>query len=476
MQYVLSNNSGAVNIENTTISAPEGAVAFDVYNYSGYTAPVVQVNGTSVINGEVEVDSDVTLKIYAGTFNGMLDVESADSITVFGGKFSQPVPTEWCYEAVGPNTEPNADGSFGVHTHEAGADATCTTAQTCTICGAELAPATGKHSYNEGVYTDPTYEADGFTTYTCTVCSHSYTETDEGSKLEQKHTVYKTNMRFGSDLSLLFAFKQSDIANRNAVRAKIVQSIDGGTETTYVEGVDFTTTTIGGVACYIVEYSGIAGKEMSDEVTIVIVDAEGNELSAPFTTSIRAYAMEILGTTTNQEYKIALVDMLNYGAAAQKYFSNYNSEDPANELLSEEQKVLASATGTYEDKRERDATYVKGSNLRFASKINLMFAINVSRDTYAVFTWKDHKGVSHRETIDGTDYVTNNGLFVVELEELVVADARQIVTCTIYDRNDNVITVVKDSVESNVARRTASTEELYVGFMKFADSAYAYLH
>jgi hypothetical protein len=283
-------------------------------------------------------------------------------------------------------------------------------------------------------------------------------------------------MRFGSDLSLLFAFKQSDIANRNAVRAKIVQSIDGGTETTYVEGVDFTTTTIGGVACYIVEYSGIAGKEMSDEVTIVIVDAEGNELSAPFTTSIRAYAMEILGTTTNQEYKIALVDMLNYGAAAQKYFSNYNSEDPANELLSEEQKVLASATGTYEDKRERDATYVKGSNLRFASKINLMFAINVSRDTYAVFTWKDHKGVSHRETIDGTDYVTNNGLFVVELEELVVADARQIVTCTIYDRNDNVITVVKDSVESNVARRTASTEELYVGFMKFADSAYAYLH
>ena len=56
----------------------------------------------------------------------------------------------------------------------------------CTVCGEvivaqEEVPTLG-HKY-EGVYTEPTYEADGFTTYTCSVCGDSYVETDEGTKL-----------------------------------------------------------------------------------------------------------------------------------------------------------------------------------------------------------------------------------------------------------------------------------------------------
>lgn len=36
------------------------------------------------------------------------------------------------------------------------------------------------HQY-EAVYTDPTFDANGFTTYTCSVCGDTYTETDEGT-------------------------------------------------------------------------------------------------------------------------------------------------------------------------------------------------------------------------------------------------------------------------------------------------------
>ncbi len=58
--------------------------------------------------------------------------------------------------------------------HTAGAAATCTTAQTCTVCQAELAAALG-HDY-KAVVTAPTCEADGYTTHTCTRCDDSYTD------------------------------------------------------------------------------------------------------------------------------------------------------------------------------------------------------------------------------------------------------------------------------------------------------------
>ena len=56
--------------------------------------------------------------------------------------------------------------------HTPGAAATCTTDQTCTVCGEVLTEKEG-HDYN-AVVTAPTCESDGYTTYTCTVCGDSY--------------------------------------------------------------------------------------------------------------------------------------------------------------------------------------------------------------------------------------------------------------------------------------------------------------
>ena len=57
----------------------------------------------------------------------------------------------------------------------------------CSVCNEVLIaqeeiPANG-HSYDDGVYTDPTVDADGYTTYSCTVCEGSYTTIDEGTQL-----------------------------------------------------------------------------------------------------------------------------------------------------------------------------------------------------------------------------------------------------------------------------------------------------
>ena len=67
-------------------------------------------------------------------------------------------------------------------------DGKIVTTLTCKNCGkpysteTEIIPAL-EHEYN-GVYTEPTFEADGFTTYTCkNGCGDSYIETDEDTKL-----------------------------------------------------------------------------------------------------------------------------------------------------------------------------------------------------------------------------------------------------------------------------------------------------
>ena len=78
--YTLSNNNGNVVINNTTINAnPAGGFAFDVCRYDVYPSVNVTVQGTSVINGNIEVfasNSDpkngISLTVSAGTINGNL--------------------------------------------------------------------------------------------------------------------------------------------------------------------------------------------------------------------------------------------------------------------------------------------------------------------------------------------------------------------------------------------------------------------
>ena len=108
--YVLSNNCGEVNIENTTITAPTelgdkcpGAYAFDVCKYASY--PNVTVNVKSgTINGNVEYTGtdggQQKLVITGGTFNGNLVVadtysEAASAgISITGATFGEGV-TGW---------------------------------------------------------------------------------------------------------------------------------------------------------------------------------------------------------------------------------------------------------------------------------------------------------------------------------------------------------------------------------------------
>ena len=96
---------------------------------------------------------------------------------------------------------------------------------------------------------------------------------------------------------------------------------DGTTEEVRVEQADWSKAN---TTDYYVSYSKIAAKEMGDEVTVVFYNAAGEQLTVPATDSIKAYAFRglkalagVADGTKNATLRTLLVDLLNYGAAAQ---------------------------------------------------------------------------------------------------------------------------------------------------------------
>lgn len=77
--YVVSNNNGKCDINNSTITATGDNCAFDVYSFNKYAGVTVTINGSSVINGKVEFggnnnQQNGTLIVNGGTLKGNLVV------------------------------------------------------------------------------------------------------------------------------------------------------------------------------------------------------------------------------------------------------------------------------------------------------------------------------------------------------------------------------------------------------------------
>ncbi|MBR4863253.1 MAG: hypothetical protein IKU07_01650, partial [Oscillospiraceae bacterium] len=139
----------------------------------------LNILSTVIVRGQLVVNGTATLYTAAAK---IVAAEGLDVITVAGDKV--------VYE----------NGAYVAHSHTVktleAKNPDCvntglTEGKQCETCGDILVAqeeigATG-HSY-EASYTAPTYEADGYTTYTCH-CGESYVEVDEGTKLQTTVTA-----------------------------------------------------------------------------------------------------------------------------------------------------------------------------------------------------------------------------------------------------------------------------------------------
>ena len=311
---------------------------------------------------------------------------------------------------------------------------------------------------------EKTTDAEGNVTYTAV-----FTKTAiEAPKFD----LFGANVGLGNDLNMKFAVTKNSVADWTGHYIVITKdNADGTTTTKTYTQADWQN----GGNYYIVNFTGIAAKEMTDTITVVVYNAEGKAVSNAWVDSMQAYVLRMFGNANTDVERTALIDMLNYGAAAQLQF-NYGTDKLANATLTEDQKAYASDPKDFEIKLDQGDKWV-GSNLTLKSNLVFSMAFNgaAGDNMYAVISYTDHKGGVHNDRVAMSK---SGNLGVVAVNTLVIADGRQPITVTVYNADGSVYTTCQDSIEDYMARRVRDGKQTAIesAVMTFSDSAYAYLH
>ena len=254
----------------------------------------------------------------------------------------------------------------------------------------------------------------------------------------------------------------------------------GQTRTVRIEQADWGSYNS---SLYKVTYQGLAARQMGQDIVATVYSADGVALSAPYTDSVRAYAGRALKSSGDAKLKKLIVDLLNYGAAAQTYFK-YAADDLANNQLTQEQKALGTVvTKAYSDRSQKVLNNVGSTfNLKSRIELNMYFKkMTVTENTYALVRMTHHYDGAEEITvrIEGSEFDNSKASYtIVPIAEMVAADGRQLVTCEVYQGGTLVAKGV-DSLESYVARAmksNATTNKWLEEVLDFSDSAYNYQH
>ncbi len=290
------------------------------------------------------------------------------------------------------------------------------------------------------------------------------------------YNVY-TQMVLGSSLDMRLAFPTA---------------LFRGTPTASVadKKIALGTDTIGKAEYYFFTIQDIAAAEMGTKFTITVSD--GDTQIGQFTESIQSYAERMLkdakyanaeNGTTEALARTMLVDMLNYGAAVQTYFAEVNGTEPGtlpNSSLTAEQKAWGS-TADFTGIESGTSTYTAA--LQISGNINLLINFDgVANAAYARVDFDSHWD-DVVDYLSGQIYSTEVDGGVVTVDRLLIADARQSVTVTLYDASGKKIgDPVTDSIAAYLKRMHEASDSsdalknLCEATLCFSDSAKAFLH
>lgn len=191
----------------------------------------------------------------------------------------------------------------------------------------------------------------------------------------------------------------------------------------------------------------VAAAQMMDVISLqLVMDNQINEIA---TYSIHEYAMNILQDETMSEYYALVKEMLNYGAAAQLYF-DYNTENLANDGITD-----VAATDVPEAAEELVVTdKIRGLGFYGASL--------VYRDRIAVRYYFTGDVTGKTFTANGNTYtpVAKDGMYYVEIADILPQDLDDQITLTVTDANGNTMTVTYGPMNYIVRMNTKGNENL----------------
>lgn len=280
-----------------------------------------------------------------------------------------------------------------------------------------------------------------------------------------------SRMILGNALEFQFGVEKNLQSDWTGAYAVIEKQWADGTVTTKTIPVDLWGSAD---QYWAIAYDGLAAKEMGDIIKVTVYNADGVAISKPKTDSARDYMARAFDSQS-ETGKTMLVDMLNYGAAAQQKFG-YDTKNLANSGLTDAQKAYATQEAPLMGNYQYKGPHYLGSRFILESRIQMQVAFGgLTDDMYAVYNYTDACGKTRSVRVEGKNFITAGSRKGIELNQLVYADARGQVTIMVYNADGSLYGMAIDSIES-CANRSTTGNDVFVALMKFADSARKHLY
>ncbi len=355
----------------------------------------------------------------------------------------------------------------------------------CTVCDGRHR----NHTESDWILDEaPIYGRTGSRHKVCTVCDALLT-TETLEAVDSEHFGVIHNCAFENDLSMLYAILKSTLEGCADIRLVVTQ--ENGNVIKVLLPTEYSKD---GEAYYRFDYTGIAAKEMGDTLTARLeFTRDGVFYSGTVDTySLKAYAMERLEKSTNAEFKSLLVDLLNYGAAAQTYFG-YKTDALVNADLTAEQKALATGAFNLPTTAENDSgenvTYpasITKKNILFGNRITLLIATSLGKDSDLSgislrIRYTDIDGNEVEKFIGGKDFVFRDDVnsYTAYFDGLKASEFRTQLELTLVKDGEAISETVTYSLDTYAQNRLTASDDasfkaLLEATLRYADSAKAY--
>lgn len=294
------------------------------------------------------------------------------------------------------------------------------------------------------------------------------------------------SLKAESNLTLNFKFDTDNLDNGYFTDVYAVFTIGGKTITVDGDKMD-TDWEDPDNTLYVFSLEDIDPNQMTETVTAQLFGKHnGEDVQSEITSiTIADYCLKLLETNKDDaKLQKLVVDMLNYGAAAQNY-TNRNTDNLANSGLTDEQKALGTAadpeltsiTNTNYKTIENPTVNWKGAAVTLKNAISLRFAFTAD-DIDGLSVKISSTGIYKEFTAD--EFIKGNGYYYVVIDGFPATKLSDEVFVTVYNEDEAVSNTLRYSVESYAYAKQNSADtdlaNLVKALMKYGNSAKEYSH
>ncbi len=285
-----------------------------------------------------------------------------------------------------------------------------------------------------------------------------------------------------NDLAINFKVAESSVLVPGYYDPYVVCKVNG----VVTKIIDFNTEFANDDIVYTFTFRHIAPDRLGETVVATLYGYYNDEVYelGKIEYSVAKYCYNMLSKdSASDNLKTLLVDLLNYGAAAQMY-SGRNSNDLVNAALSDEQRAFgtsdmrALSSVTSSKPQGADASWKSASlALKHNIAVEFKFVINSEIDINNLTAVITVNGKETRISGEKIPYIGDR--YVVSFGSFSVAQLSDEITAVLVDSDDNIVSnIITYSVESYAASKQNDPDglgDLVKAMMKYGDSAKRYI-